>query len=83
MQMIRVLIEAVLEDLALGNKVIDRAQRDETESEGNAVGKPGGFDARAETLDEAQALAPRRQLLARAPETHVRGPGSAQQPMAE
>src|SRR5262249_36902588 len=82
-QLIGVLVEAVFQRLALGDEVVDRAQGDEGESRRRAVGEPGGLDAGTKALNEAQALTPRRQLLARALEAHVRRPALAQQPVPE
>src|SRR5262249_37060263 len=82
-QLIGVLVEAVFQRLALGDEVVDRAQGDEGESRRRAVGEPGRLYAGTKALNEAQALTPRRQLLARALEAHVRRPGLAQKPVPE
>jgi hypothetical protein len=81
-QLIGVLVEAVLQGLALGDEVVDRAQGHEVVARCRPVGEPGPLDAGPQGLDEPQPLAPRGKLLARALEAHLRRPRPAQKPVA-
>ena len=70
-QLVGVLVEAVLQRLALGDEVLHRAQRDEVEARCGSVGEPRALDAGTEALDQPQPLPPGRQLLAPALEAHL------------
>src|SRR5581483_324865 len=81
MQLVGILVEAVLQGLAFRDEVVGGAQRHEVEAACCPVRKPWARDAGAQALDEPQALAPGRELLACALEAHVRMPRTAQQPV--